>query len=230
MLLSYYCESKEIKSCRDRPQREKCAARRSRYTRFDVTRVTSRPWLALQAAHSRSQVWRGLKCVCEPPERAEKNLFRCEHPVTTRMFRVYQQHFRNVGLSFLKPCTNEGRSVCVFIFSVFVAILIVGMLSMIDYCLSCVCPSARGAFFFFSCTPVSNFTYWLFRVHIIYYTGKVGRSIKYSVFFFCCCWSPMLTSLVHLAYIFSSWKHSNAATLPHSGYRLIAYLGSYSQF
>lgn len=116
MLLSYHCESKEIKSCRDRPLREKCSARRSR--------LTSRVWRHDHDWRFRQRI-QGHKCeegwnvFVNLPNGLRKNLFRCEHPVTTRMFKSLPAAFPKCG-TVISETVHEWRAkcLCIYIFCV----------------------------------------------------------------------------------------------------------------
>lgn len=106
--------------------------------------------------------------------------------------------------SLLKPCTNEGE-VSVYLYFVFVVVLVVRMLSMIDYyCLSCVCSLARGAFLHPQCriSSIDRF------VCTFYTTDKLGCT-KTTVCIFVVDHRCKLVSSPSDTYFLLKWKHSN---------------------
>lgn len=106
--------------------------------------------------------------------------------------------------SLLKPCTNEGE-VSVYLYFVFVVVLVVRMLSMIDYyCLSCVCHLARGAFLHPQCRISSIDCF----VCTFYTTHKLWRA-KTTVCIFVVDHRCKLVSSSSDTYFLLKWKHSN---------------------
>lgn len=106
--------------------------------------------------------------------------------------------------SLLKPCTNEGQ-VSVYLYFVFVVVLVVRMLSMMDYyCLSCVCHLARGAFLHPQCRISSIDCF----VCTFYTTHNPGRT-KTAVCIFVVDHRCKLVSSPSDTYFLLKWKHSN---------------------
>lgn len=156
----------------------KCAARRRWYPlwrhRSDVTTVPG----GLGSTFKVTSVKRRLTCFYCVNLRPGANIGNV---------RECGAAFRNAGAAVIAETVHEwGRSVCVFIFCVrsglgcshveYDRLLLVLVLRM---------PSCTWRIF---APPVSNFIYWLFRVHILYYPQTMACE-NHGVYF--CCWSPM---------------------------------------
>lgn len=179
-------EQKDQKPSRS-PLCEKCAGRRRRYPfwrhRSDVTTMTG----GLGSTFKVTIVKRGEICFCCMNLRTGKGkkVFWCGTPDVLWCAGCIPK----CGAVISEIVHEWGRSVCVFILPVFVVILVVRMLSMIDYyCLSCVCHLARGAFFAppkCRISPIDCF------VCTFYTTDKVGHTNVTVCQWFFCWWSPM---------------------------------------